>query len=164
MNKIQQEIEKECKRIEEDSIHTAKALFNLSYAWDITYYALGIPITILAAIVGAIAFSQFRFYTSMISIVVAILSALATYLNPNAKSNTCKKVANSYSKLKKEMRIFCEIELRNMNDDDAKRKIKEFATKHNKLIEETPNIPQWARKKAKKGIEQGEADYKVDNE
>jgi len=164
MNKIKQEIEKECKRIEEDSIHTAKALFNLSDAWNIRYYWLGVPTTILAAIVGAMAFSQLKFCTSIISILVAILSALTTFLNPNAKSNASKNVANNYNKLKKDIRIFYEIDLIKMNDEDAKKKIKDFASKHNKLTEETPNIPQWARRKAKEGIEKGEANYKIDNE
>ena len=40
--------------------------------------------------------------------------------------------------------------------------IDQLSTQKDTLNEESPIVPKWAHKKAKKGIESGEADYNID--
>ncbi len=43
-------------------------------------------------------------------------------------------------------------------------KLKEFSEQRERMNRNCPQPPKWAYRKAKKGIEESEADYKVDQE
>ena len=55
------------------------------------------------------------------------------------------------AKSKKELGVFSDI-------------LKEFSEQRERMNRNCPQPPKWAYRKAKKGIEESEADYKVDQE
>src|SRR5712692_5535585 len=108
-----EEIIKEAKRVEETTLHSSKGHFSAAAVWRGLHVGLGLPTTILASIVAASAFSQVDAGHSVggwISICVAALSALSTFLNANAKAAAHFTAGNSYSALQDKARIFWTID------------------------------------------------------
>ena len=67
------------------------------------------------------------------------------------------------SPIRNDTRIFYDIELSEIDDKKATEDLKKLNDRRNKLNLESHQIPKWAFEKARKGIEEGEAKYKVDN-
>jgi len=159
---------KEAKRIGEDCLHTSKSHFVVAHLWTNFHLGIGIPTAVLAAIAGTVAFASFchsNTIAGVLAIIVCILSALATFLNPKECSNTHLNAGNNYSSLLGSVRVFWTIDCR--SEDSANilaDKLKDFSARRDQLNRDCPQPPKWAYKKAKKGIDDGEAEYKVDKE
>ncbi len=168
MESIKENIIKEAKRVEEDSMYSAKGHFVAANFWTNFHLWIGIPTAILAAIAGASALSQFdnhNIIAGILAIIVTALTAVTTFLNPNEKANSHRNAGNKYNSLRNKARIFCEIDCcREDSDQEFAKQLKELAKQRNELNQNNPQIPRWAYKKARKGIEEGETKYKVENE
>ena len=166
MESIKECIIKEAKRIEEDSLYSAKGHFVAANFWTNFHLWIGVPTAIVSAIAGVSALSQFdnhNIIAGTLAIIVAALVAVTTFLNPNEKADSHRNVGNTYNSLRNKARIFCEIDsCRENSDQEIIRHLKELAKQRDELNQNSPQIPRWAFKKARKGIEEGEADYKVD--
>jgi len=156
----------EAKRIEEDSLYSSKGHFYAGQCWlNVNLYLGGIT-AILSAIAGASALSQFDYHNIVaggLSIIVAGLTAIIIFINPNEKSFIHRKAGNRYNALRNDARIFYDIELSEADDKKAIEDLKKLNDRRSKLNSESHQIPKWAFEKARKGIEEGEAKYKVDN-
>jgi len=163
---IKDNILKEARRIEEDSLHSAKGQFVAANFWTNFHLWIGVPTAILAAITGASALSQFENHNiiaGILAIIVTALTAVTTFLNPNEKANSHRNAGNKYNSLRNKARIFCEIDsCGEESNQEITKQLKELAKQRDELNQNSPQIPIWAYKKAKKGIEEGEAKYKVD--
>lgn len=159
---------KEAKRIEENCLYTSKSHFVVAHFWTNFHLWLGIPTAVLAVMAGTIAFASFKYGNSIagvLSIIIAILSAIATFLNPKECSNTNSIAGNNYDSLLTRTRIFWTIDCRREESIEILAdKLKELSTERDRLNRECSQPPKWAYKRAKKGIEEGEAEYKVDKE
>lgn len=156
----------EAKRIEEDSLYSAKGHFYAGQYWiNINLYLGGLS-AVLSAIAGASALSQFDYHNIVagsLSIIVAGLTAIITFINPNERAIVHQKAGNKYNALRNDTRIFYDIEVNEADDKKTIDDLKELNNRRNKLNIESHQIPKWAFEKARKGIEEGEAKYKVDN-
>lgn len=155
----------EARRIEEDSLYSAKGHFYAGQCWVNTNLWLGGIAAVLSAIAGASALSQFDYHNiaaGSISIIVAGLTAIIAFINPNERASVHQKVGNRYNALRNDTRIFYDIELNEIDDKKAVEDLKKLSERRNKLNLESHQIPKWAFEKARKGIEEGEADYKID--
>jgi uncharacterized membrane protein len=160
------EIIKEAKRIEENSLYTAKGHFVAAHFWDNFHLWIGIPTVILAAVAGTAAFAkvdQNNIFAGVLSIVVVVLTAVATFLNPKERAHSHLTSGNNYDSLLTRARIFWTIECRRDNSEDTlSAKLNTLSEERDRLNRESPQVPKWAFRKARKGIEDGEASYKVD--
>ena len=160
------EIIKEAKRIEESSLYSSKGHFAAAAFWRRLHFYLGLPATVLAAVAAASAFSQFDAGNTVggwISICVAALSGLGTFLNPNEKAASHFAAGNNFDALQSKARIFWTVDCRgNDSDQVLTNRLKDLAEDKSELNRKSPQIPRFAYKAARKGIEAGEADYKVD--
>ncbi len=161
-----EEIIKEAKRIEEACLYSSKGHFNAAAFWRKLHFYLGLPATILAAVAAASAFAQFdsgRTLGGCISILVAALSAVSTFLNPNEKAASHFAAANNFDSLQSKSRIFWTVDCRGSDSDQVlTTRLKDLAEQKSELNRKSPQIPGFAYKLAKKGVAAGEADYKVD--
>lgn len=159
---------KEAKRIEENCIHTSKSHFVVAHVWTNFHLGTGIPTAVLAATAGTVAFASFQYsniLAGVLSIIVCILSAVTTFLNPKECSNIHLTAGNNYDSLLTSVRIFRTVECRKQNSVDLLAdQLKDFSTRRDQLNRDCPQPPKWAYKKAKKGIDAGEAEYRVDKE
>ncbi|MEM2991332.1 MAG: SLATT domain-containing protein [Halobacteria archaeon] len=171
------------ERIEEDSLYSAKAHFYAAQFWTNLHLWIGIPSAVLAAIAGASALSRFdnhNIVAGVLSLIVAALTAIATFINPRDKASAHQKAGNEYNSLRNKVGMFYRIEIDTVEiahvgsaeiatEDIELTKgktlldeLKELSNKRDELNKESPQIPKWAYKKAKKGINAGEATYRSD--
>ena len=157
-------LRKEAKRIEEDSIHSAKGHFNAADIWRRRHYSLGIPATILGALAGAAIVKDWPTAAALLSLAATILTALVTFLKPTERASEHKTAGEQYLALKNDARVFREIELLVQDGESHADKIKALSQRRNELNQGCPEIPRKAFEQARDGIASGEADYKADKE
>ena len=90
----------EAKRIENDASYSAKGHYEAAGYWTRFHLMIGIPTVVLSAIAGASALAQFDNHSiiaGFLAIIVAALTAVATFLNPNEKANSHQNVGNKYN-------------------------------------------------------------------
>ena len=157
---------KEAKRIEENCLYTSKGHFAAAQFWSKFHLWLGIPTVILASIAGASALSQFGssiVIAGVISIVVVVLSATTTFLNPRERANIHLSAGNNYDSLLSKARIFWTIDCwQNDTDEILTQKLRSLSEERDRLNRECPQVPRFAYLTAKKGIKKGEANHEVD--
>jgi hypothetical protein len=113
-------IRDELLRMEEDCTHSGKAHFNASSRWIFWHYFFGIPSVILATAAGAAFFKDYPIIAGSMTLVVAILTGLMTFLKPSERSASHKSSGDQYLALRNDSRVFREIALaRPLEEDEA---------------------------------------------
>lgn len=166
-SKTTEEVINEAKRIEESALHSAKGHFEAAAFWNKFHlYYVGIPTVILAAVIAALSHgNDYHIPVGIISLIVAGLTALQTFLDPNRRATSHFDAGNSYDAVQNAVRIFRTIECWQDNSPRAlTEKLKEFMAEKDRLNRHCPPIPTWAYRRAKKGIDAGEGSYRVDEE
>lgn len=168
VSKTKDEIIKEAMRIEESTRLTAKGHYNDSSLWGFCHLLLGIPTTILSGVVAVKSFTQFdnsHNIAGIIALIVAALSGLMTFLNPNQKSETQHKTGSCYDTLNNRIRIFRTIDCWGKDSDFIlTSKLKEFSEEQNKLNTDNPQPSFIGYLWAKWGIKNGQADFAIDSQ
>lgn len=156
----------EAKRIEENCMVTSKSHFVVAHFWSKFHLCIGIPTLILALIAGMFAFANFEYHDAIagvISFIVTISTGVSLFLNPDEKSKMYLTSGNNYDSLLSRVRIFWSIDCwKNDSEETLTAKLKDFSEQRDRLNRDCQQPPKWAYKIAKKGIEEGETDYKVD--
>lgn len=166
LSKTKEEVIKEAQRIEECLLYSAKRHFITAHFWTNFHLWIGIPMVLFSAIAGALALSQFdpqHFIAGGLSILVAALSGVMTFLNPNEKASIHLNSGNNYDSLQNRTRIFWSIECwQEESEQVLTEKLRYFSEQKDRLNQSSPQTPNWTYKKAKKGILDGESEYVVD--
>jgi hypothetical protein len=152
---------KELGRIEEDALHSAKGHFAAADRWDAIHLWIGIPSAIAGAAAGVSALKACPVLAATLAMLAAVLAAMATFLNPNARSTSHLTAGNQYLGLRSSSRIVREIEMLASPETTAER-VQQLATKRDELNAASPRISRWAYEQGKKGIASGEARHRVD--
>ncbi len=156
-------INTELLRMEEDCIHSAKSHFNACDRWSLCNYLLGIPSVVLSAGASAAFFEDYPEIAGAMSAVVSVLAALMTFLKPSERATGHKNSGNQYLSLRNDARVFREIELLHSADDSAAMSgMNALTTRRNELNQASPQFSNRDFRKAKKGVEAGEATHAVD--
>lgn len=155
----------EAERIEEDSIHSAKGHFNAASTWSKRHYWIGVPATILGAAAGAAAVKSCPELAAILALLATILTALLTFLKPAERASAHKTAGDQFLSLRNDARMFRTIELLEQEDRQlTSETLKALALRRNELNQGSPEIPRAAFDQARKGISEGEANYKKDRE
>lgn len=160
---VKVQIQDELLRIEEDCTHSGKSHFNAAERWNAYHFWLGLPAVGLSALAGTAFFSDAATLGGSISAVVAVLTAVQTFLKPSERSSAHKSAGDQYLGLKNDARVFREIRLYNACDDQAAIDgLDEFTKRRNELNLASPQFARRDFEKARKGIDAGEALHAVD--
>ena len=150
----------EATRIRLAALPAAERHYAAESPWYYTVYWLGVPSSILAAVAGATAFSELKYSGAIaggISIVVAVLSALSTFLDPAKKAAAHHLAAKGYEALYHNAGFFCRIEA--LDDSiqlgNRTKLLSALKDKLNELGAASPPIPGRAAKRAQLNIERG---------
>jgi hypothetical protein len=168
VSKKRDEIVKEARRIEEGALYTSKAHFAAAEIWRAAHLGLGLLTVVLATIVGARALVKIDAdgsIASLISIAVAILSAVTTFLNPNKKAADHLSAGNKLDALMNKVRIFWTLDC--WADTAAEHsllaKLKTYSEEKSELNKVSPPLFWLVYRIAKWGIQSGQAQYSVDS-
>lgn len=170
-SKVREEIIREAKRLEESTLFSMKGHHTAASGWSNRHLWLGLPVVVISALVGAATFSQYaetypevKVIAGLLSLAVAILSGITTFLNPNDRENSHLTAGHAFDKLNNDARLFWSVDCW-QGDSDAvlTSQLKELVEQKNQLNANSPQVPNWAYRKAKAGIVAGEAKFEVDN-
>jgi hypothetical protein len=162
-NKPHKSIEQELHRIEEDCNHSCKAHFNAGDRWNRYHYFLGIPAVVLSSIAGLAFFKDYPLVGGAISSLVAVLTALSTFLKPSERASSHKSSGDQYLGLKNDARVFRTVRLAYACDDQAAIDgLDEFTKRRNEMNQASNQCSKSDFNKARKGIDAGESTHKVD--
>ncbi|MFH1976323.1 MAG: SLATT domain-containing protein [Pseudomonadota bacterium] len=163
VSKAKDEIIKEAQRIEESALYSSKGHFAASHFWTNFHLCVGIPMVVLAAIAGSSFISNNNRLGGVFSIIIAILSAVMTFLNPNERASTHLNAGNNYDALQNDVRLFRTVECWQGNTEQIlSERLKSLSNQKNHLNQGSPQIPWWAYQIAKRGIQAGEGSYSID--
>lgn len=156
-------IRAELERIEEDCIHSGKAQFNAGVRWSRYHLWLGIPSVILSAAAGAAFFQDYPEIAGAMSSVVAVLTALSTFLKPSERASSHKGSGDQYLTLRNDARVLRTIKLDAACDEAAAiANLDEITKRRNELNQASAQASRKDFEKARKGIDEGEAAHRVD--
>ena len=156
-------IRAELERIEEDCIHSGKAQFNAGDRWDRYHFWLGIPSVVLASLASTAFFTHIPIVAGVMAGVVAILTALQTFLKPSERAAAHKGAGDQYLSLRNDARVFRDIRLDHTCDDQsAIDGLDEFTKRRNELNVASPQFSRRDFECARDGINAGEARHAVD--
>jgi hypothetical protein len=165
-SKSHAEIIREAHRIGESALYSAKGHFNSAEIWGWFHYALGLTTVALAAIAGAKALSKIDAdgnITAILSITVAVLSGVTTFLNPNKAKSDHLTAGNQYLAIVNKARIFRAIECWGESSDQTlTAKLIKLSEEQAALNKASPQISIVAYWLAKRGIARGEGQFAVD--
>ncbi|SHG25629.1 SLATT domain-containing protein [Bradyrhizobium erythrophlei] len=170
--KAHSQIINEAKRLEESTLYSMKGHHCAAARWKKGNLWLGLPSVIISGLVGATAFTKaaqqepwIGILAGALAIFVAILSGITTFLNPNDKEAGHLSAGHAYDKLNNDARFFHSIVCwQGETEEVLTAKLRNLIDEKDKLNANSPQIPDWAYNKAKKGIEAGEAQFAVDKE
>lgn len=160
---ITEKLSEEAKRIEEDAIYSSKSHYEAARNWRNIYLWLGIPAALIAGVSGVSAFEEYNHIAGFTAIIVAALTSISTFLNPSEKAQAHYTAGLKFTSLKNRTRNFYEIELVESQNDNLKEILLSLSAERDSTNETSPQIPRKAFLKARKGIEEGETKYSVDN-
>lgn len=158
-------IRTELSRIEEDSIWTSKGHFNAADRWSRIHLWIGIPSALLAAAAGASAWKNQPEVAGVLALVSGAMTALLTFLNPQARHAAHQQAGSRFIALRNEARLMRDVELLATPPaalPDLVARLKDLSGRYGKANDASPLIPQYAYRQAGKGISQGQASYAAD--
>ncbi len=165
-SRSKQEVIKEAQRVEEALLYSSKGHFAAAQFWRRLHLWTGIPISITSAIAGASALSDFDasgLIAGVLAIIVAVLTGVVTFLNPNERAAGHFMAANKYDALMNRVRIFWSIDCWNdATDQVLTSQLLDYSAQKDALNQNCAQIPEGAYRLAKKGITNGEGSYSVD--
>lgn len=163
VSKAKEEIINEAQRIEESALCSSKGHFAASSFWANFHLWLGIPMVVMAVIAGSSFIGDNNILGALLSLVIAILSGVITFLNPNQKSGAHLSAGNNYDALLNEVRILRTIDCwREDSEQILTERLKNFSSQKSKLNQSSPQIPWWAYQMAMRGVRAGEGSYEID--
>lgn len=156
-------IRAELTRIEEDCIHSGKAQFNAGVRWSRYHLWLGVPSVILSALAGTAFFKDQPEIGGAMASIVTILTALMTFLKPSERASSHKSSGDQYLTLRNDVRVLRTIKLDVACDDAAAvANLDEITKRRNELNQASAQASRKDFELARKGIDEGESDHRID--
>jgi hypothetical protein len=166
VSQARDEIIKAAHRLEEDLLHSSKGQFEAARLWGFWHWSIGIPIVALAALASASALPKLGdsgLIAAGLSLVVAVLSALQTFVNAQEKVLQHQGAGTKYHALLGRVRLFRAIDcVTEINETILTDRLRVFVAEQTTLNESCPAVPRRAYNSAKRGIDAGEAEYRID--
>ena len=108
-------------------------------------------------------FKDYPILAGSMTSTVAVLTALMTFLKPAERASSHKSSGDQYLALRNDSRVFREVSLLRVVDDDAAvNAMMGLTTRRNELNAASPGFSVSDYKRAKAGIDAGEALHAVD--
>ena len=163
MSNLKNKLIAEACRIEEDTEHSAKGHYNAANRWGRYHLWIGLPSVVLAAIAGGTAFNNMPELAGSLAILSTALITVLTFLKPSEHSENHKAVAGQYLAVRNQARIFREIEMEDSDDISLhKKRLLELVKDRDELNHSSPAISRKDYEQAKKDIDEGLSQYRID--
>ena len=144
-------------------MYTARGHFEAARTWGRVHLLVGVPTALIAAVAGVSAFNDHPTLAGSAAIAVAALSSISTFLNPSERAQAHQLAGARFNALRSQARFLREVGLLTTRPDkDLTSAMEDLCSSRDQYNQESPSIPRPAFVRARKGIEEGEANYAVD--
>jgi hypothetical protein len=158
----------ELKTLMERSTVLALAHKYTARRWSSLYLWLGIPSAVLAGVSGVSALSSFdnsKIITGILSILVASLTALNTFLDPSKRASNHLIASNKYDQIKDKARSsflvvtdptgkVIDLVDKKTSPQILAQKFEDISIELQKLNSESPMLPKWAIREARNTLKE----------
>jgi len=152
----------EAKRLEEDLLWSMTSCFQIATWWRLLHWVIGVPSVVAAAITGLKAVKAGDPETiAMFAVASAILSALATFMNPSRSAREFHNAGVRCSALKGKLRRFWQIDA-TVEDPALRKTLEKLADEKSHLMETMPHTGGLAYWLAGRSIKKGQNKHQVD--
>ncbi|MBZ9725277.1 SLATT domain-containing protein [Mesorhizobium sp. CO1-1-11] len=152
----------EARRLEEDLLWSMTACFQIATYWRMLHWAIGIPSVLTAAITGIKAVKTGDPQTlAYFAIASAVLSALATFVNPGRSAREFHNAGVRCSALRGKLRRFWQIDA-TLDDPNLRKKLEKLADEKSHLMETMPHTGGLAYWLAARSIGKGQNTHEID--
>jgi hypothetical protein len=161
---MRDEIRKEAERVHESAKYASETQFAYAQRWRRVDRWIGSASATLAAVAGIGGLSEVfsARWAGLIAVVAAGMGAIAASIGaPQTKENASGS-ATSYRALQQDTRVFLNIDLPRLTDDDAREQLRVLINRLQDLSRDTEIPSRGAWKRAKNSIEGGSQDYETD--
>jgi hypothetical protein len=151
---VNEEIIRELKRRTRNCQALTRANLLLANIWSSTHLYIGIPNTMLAALAGVSTLSELgisKVVTAFLSITVAVLTALLTFLNPTEKYSSYRSAAQRYQSVEDKYSVLL-LKSQSISEQELLNEIVSLNSEYNQVMESSPVIPSWAYERGKKEV------------
>lgn len=164
MTPVKDEIRKEAERILESATYASETQFEYAKRWRRVDRWIGGAAAVLAAIAGIGGLSQVLTarWAGLVAVLAAGTGAVAASMGAPQTKEKASGSATAYRALQQDARIFLNIDLPNLPDDEAKTQLQQLVERLQGLNQsaEVPSAGAWRR--AKRSIERGTQRYEAD--
>jgi hypothetical protein len=154
----------EANRIHESAMLSAQTQFEYSKSWRSIDRWVGGSAAAFAAVAATGGLSEVftARKTGLIAFAAAALGAIATSLGAPKAKDRAHASANALLALQQDARIFMNIEMPLLSDEDAREQLRSLVTRQQELnaTAEIPSRRAW--RKSQKNIKDGRQNYEVD--
>ena len=154
--RLRSQIVAETKHIERDCRVASTSHFAAATFWT-TLYLLGIPATIVAGVAGLTALADHTLVAATLAIVATALTATTTFLNAGEKAHAHGRKRFQYEELKNDVRVFREVTMKLIDDDDLHRELMQLCKLRNRLNRDSPQVRQRAVARVARELEREDA-------
>lgn len=163
--RLRSQIVTETKHIERDCRVASTSHFAAATYWTTLYYVLGIPATIVAGVAGLSALADHALTAAILAITATALTATTIFLNAGEKAHAHGKKRFQYEELKNDVRVFREVTMPMMHDEDElHRELMQLCKIRNRLNRDSPQVRQRAVMRVARELEREEARRKQGGE
>lgn len=156
LSKTKSDVVREAQRLELTAKEYAEGHWAAARFWGKFHLWIGIPMVLLSSIAGAAALSRYdeeHVISGVLSILVAALSGVVTFLNPNEKVLAHQAAGNSHDALASSVRLFWAIECwGDESEGILTENLRRFSEQKNELNKNSPTIPTWAVEAARRAL------------
>ena len=159
----------EANRVIIDSAYSGRAHQLLGSRWERVNTWLGVPTTVLSAVLAAgagvtVLVGSRTWITATLALIAAGLSASRSFLRPDENAELHGLKGDRFINLRNDAIRYQQIDLRSSLSIDALNDRGRVLSERRNALREAPprHIPRWAYDAAKKSIEAGESGYEND--
>lgn len=158
------EILKEAERIQESSMYSAQTQFEYSKTWRTVDRWVGGFASLIAVISGVSGIAEITSaqVAGIIALIAAGAGAVSISLGAPKTKARAHASANAYLALQQDTRVFIDIDINRMSEEQAREELSNLIGRHQELNvnSEIPSKRAW--KKSRKNIDAGAQKYEVD--
>lgn len=158
------QMRKEALRVEESARYSSQNQFEYAKTWRRVDRWLGGTAALLAAVSAAGGLSEVLSaqWAGLVALAAAGIGAVATSLGAPKAKDRAYSSANALLALQQDARIFVQIDLDDLSDEDAREQLRTLVARQQELnaTAEIPSKRAW--KRAKRNVEDGGQTYAAD--
>jgi hypothetical protein len=146
----------ECKQIHQNALYTAQSHHDRAQFFKWLAFWLQLVPAVIAALTGALVGSGVKSEKWLwLTVIAAVVSAVASVLNPSKESDEHARAAKSFTTLRHDARFLHEARVRRLSTEEFSRETERLHERYNDVVDMAPTTGRYFFEQARKFIRLG---------